>query len=129
MQKRQPLVAVIDDDLGVRKSLEVLLKAFDYRVILYESAEQLLSAKVAETPACLIVDINLPDITGIELARQLLAAGLRWPMIFISGSTDPSWRRQAIELGCVACIDKPFSPRVLIEALATATGPNPFFEK
>ena len=129
MHKRQPLIVVIDDDLGILKSLEALLKAFDYRVALYESAEHFLSVNIDETPACLIVDINLPDITGIELGRQLLAAGLRLPTIFISGSTDPSWRRQAIELGCVAYIEKPFSPRVLIEALASATGPNPFFEQ
>jgi FixJ family two-component response regulator len=129
MQKRQALVAVIDDDLGIRKSLEALLNAFGYRVVLYESAEHLLSAKLDETPACLIVDINLPDITGIELARQLLAGGVKLPTIFISGSTDPSWRRKAIELGCVACIAKPFSPQVLSEALASATGPNPFFEE
>ena len=128
MDKRQPLVAIVDDDSGVRKSLEALLNAFGYRVVLYECAEHLLSAE-AETPACLIVDIELPDITGIELARQLLAAGLRLPTIFISGSTDASWRGEAIRLGCIAYIQKPFSPRVLIEALATATGPNPFFEK
>ena len=129
MQKRQPLVAIIDDDLGIRKSLEALLNACGYRVVLYESAEHLLSAKRDETPACLIVDIDLPDISGIELVRQLLAGGLKLPAIFISGSTEPSWRRQAMELGCVACLEKPFSPRVLIEALASATGPNPFLEE
>ena len=122
MQRRQPLVALIDDDPGVCQSLAVLLKAFGYRVDLYATAEEFLVTTRTDRPACLVIDVQLPDITGIELSRHLLANGIRLPTIFITGSRDDVSRQDAKELGCVAFIYKPFAPRVLLEALKTATG-------
>ena len=129
MKMRQPLVAVIDDDLGVRSSLVTLLRAFGYRTEIYENAEQFLAAKPAEKPACLLLDVNMPAISGFELSRHLLETGNRIPTVFVTALNDMTSRRQAMELGCVAFIEKPFTARVLIEALATATGPDPFFER
>ena len=129
MRKRQPVVAVVDDDLGMRKSFDALLTAFGYRVELYKNAEEFFAAKPAEKPACLVLDVFLSDITGIELSRQMLAAGIKVPTVFVSASKDQMSRRQAVELGCVAFLEKPFAPRLLIEAVATATGPDPFFER
>lgn len=125
MQRRQPLVALIDDDPGVRQSLSVLLKAFGYRVDLYATAEAFLVTACPDRPACLVIDVQLPDITGIELSRHLLANGIRLPTIFITGSRDDVSRQDAKQLGCVAFIYKPFAPRVLLEALKTATGFDP----
>ena len=128
MQRRQPLVALIDDDPGVRKSLAALLSAVGYRVELYATAEEFLVTERTERPACLVLDIHLPDITGIELSRHLLANGIRLPTIFITGSTDEMPRQDAKELGCVAFIQKPSAPGVLLEALRTATGFDPSCE-
>jgi FixJ family two-component response regulator len=125
MQRRQPLVAIVDDDPGVRKSLAALLNASGYRTDLYATAEEFLVTERTERPACLLLDIRLPDITGIELSRHLLANGIRLPTIFITGSGDELSRQDAKELGCVAFIDKPLTPRALLEALRTATGFEP----
>ena len=129
MKMRQPLVAVIDDDLGARSSLGTLLRAFGYQIELYESAEQFLAAEQPEKPACLILDINLSGASGLDLSRHLQADGKRIPTVFVTALRDMMSRRLAMELGCVAFIEKPFTARVLLEALATATGPDPFFER
>jgi FixJ family two-component response regulator len=129
MKMRQPLVAIVEDDLGARSALVTLLRAYGYRVEAYESAEEFLAAKRAEQPACLVLDVNLADISGIELSRHLLANGRKVPTIFVTGLKDERSRRQALELGCVAFIGKPYTAEVLIEAVATATGPDPFFER
>ena len=128
MQRRQPLVAIVDDDPAIRKSLVVLLNAFGYRVEVYASAEEFLVSTPTERPSCVILDIQLPDITGIELSRHLLANGIRLPTIFITGSRDETARQDAKELGCVSYIYKPFAPRVLLEALKAATGFDPCCE-
>ena len=120
MHKRQPLVAVVDDDACLRKSIATLLKAYSYRVELYESAKQFLATKSVERPACLILDVYLGSTTGIELSQHLVARGIKVPTIFVSGSRDQRSRRQALELGCVAFVEKPFVASVLIEAVATA---------
>ena len=125
MQRRQPLVAIVDDDPGVRKSLAGLLNASGYRADLYATAEEFLVTERTERPACLLLDTRLPDITGIELSRHLLANGIRLPTIFITDSGDELSRQDAKELGCVAFIHKPLASRVLLEALRTATGFDP----
>lgn len=128
MQRRQPLVAIVDDDPGIRKSLAVLLNAFGYRVEVYATAEEFLVTTPTARPSCVVLDIQLPDITGIELSRHLLANGIRLPTIFITGSRDEMARQDAKELGCVAYIYKPFAPPVLLEALRAATGFKPCSE-
>jgi FixJ family two-component response regulator len=128
MHRRQPLVAIVDDDPGIRKSLVVLLNAFGYRVEVYASAEEFLITTPTERPSCVVLDIHLPDITGIELSRHLLANGTKLPTIFITGSRDEIARQDAKELGCVAYIYKPFPPRALLQALSVATGFDPCCE-
>ena len=129
MHKRQPLVAVVDDDASVRKSIAILLKAHGYRAELYESANQFLAAETAEQPVCLILDVYLGSTTGIELSQHLRATGMNVPTVFVSGSKDQRARRQAVELGCVAFIEKPFEACTLIEAVTTAIARGPFCEK
>jgi FixJ family two-component response regulator len=114
------VVAVIDDDDVLREALAHLLTADEYGVELYDSAETFL-ASVAETKAsCLLVDIHLDGISGIELGRGLAAAGLRFPIIYMTGSTDATVHGRAMQAGCVALLTKPFSPPALDEALAAA---------
>jgi FixJ family two-component response regulator len=127
--KKPKTVAVVDDDQGIRDSLRALLKAFAFDVELYASAEEFLTGRPRSKAIALLLDIYLGDLSGIELSRQLLAGGLKIPTIFLTGSRDPALRQQAVEQGCIAFLEKPFKARQLIEAVATATGSNPFFEK
>ena len=118
----QKVIAVIDDDLGILESLELLLSSCGYHTELFASAEEFLNAAPTLEAACLITDIHLGDISGVELVRTLCAEGFTLPVIFITGSHDELHRRQATELGCVAFLLKPFSAEPLIEAVAKAIG-------
>jgi FixJ family two-component response regulator len=90
--------------------------------VLFASAEEFLGAAATSEAACLVVDIQLGGISGVELGRQLSASGFTFPIIFMTGSRDELHRRQAMELGCAAFLLKPFSADRLIEAVAKAIG-------
>jgi two-component system response regulator FixJ len=125
MAKRQTLVAWVDAELRARNSTEALLRAFGYAVEVYETGEQFILAARRSKAACLVVDVRLGDLSGVELSRHLVAGGISLPTIFLSASKDELLRRQAAELGSVAFIEKPFSAAVLIEAVVAATGSSP----
>lgn len=127
--KSRPVVAIVDDDLGMRGSLQILLSAFAFRTEIYASAEEFLAALPKTEATCHLLDIQLGDLTGIELTRHLLCLGRKIPTIFMTGRADETLRRQAIELDCVAFFEKPFASQQLIEAIVTATGSNPYFER
>ena len=114
------VVAVIDDDDIVREAVAGLLAAHEYEVELYESAEQFLGAVADSRANCLLVDIHLGGICGIELGRGLAKAGFQFPIIFMTGSPDDLLRWRALEAGCVAFLTKPFAPPALTEALSAA---------
>jgi FixJ family two-component response regulator len=118
----QKVVAVIDDDPEILQSAELLLTAYGYDTKLFASAADFLRAAPTLEAACLVVDIHLGAITGLELVRALCAQGFASPVIFITGSRDELHRRQAIELGCSAFLLKPFPQQGLIEAVAKALG-------
>lgn len=117
----QYTIAVVDDDLGVRKSLARLLSAFGYRVESFASAEEFLSAAPTSKATCLVVDFNLGDMSGLELARGLFAAGFKFPIIFMTGSADDTVRMQCMEFGCVAFLHKPFPEDRLMQAIEKTT--------
>jgi FixJ family two-component response regulator len=127
--KQRKTIAVVDDDVSVAEALRSLLTAFGFDVELYHSAENFLLALPSSRAVALLLDVHLGDESGIDLSRRMLSGGLRIPTIFLTGARDPALRREAIELGCIAFLEKPFAARQLIEALATATGSNPIFEK
>jgi len=118
-------IGFVDDDPDVLLALDNMLAAYDYQTELYTSGEQFLSAARASKAVCLIFDIRLGDITGIELARHLAANGFSFPIVFMSGDTDDVVRRQAAELSCADFLQKPFSVSQLIDAIAQATGLAP----
>jgi FixJ family two-component response regulator len=123
------MIAVIDDDLPLADALQTLLTAFGFDVELYHSAEKFLLGLPSSRAVALLLDVNLGEMSGIELARQLATEGLGIPTVFLTGSKDPVLRQQAVELGCVAFFEKPFAARQLIEALATATSSSSLFER
>jgi FixJ family two-component response regulator len=118
----QKVIVVIDDDLDILLSLELMLSLCGYDTKLFASAEEFLGAAPTLEASCLIVDIQLGEISGLELVRALYAQGCELPVIFITGSRDELHRRQAMELGCAAFLLKPFSAERLIETVRKAIG-------
>ena len=123
MVEQQSVIAVVDDDSAMRQALQQLLSSYGYRTELYSSAGDFLDAAIKSEAACLLVDIQLGDISGIELGRHLTAAGFKFPIIFMTGSSDQVIRRQAIDFGCIAYFQKPFGANELIDAIRQCIAP------
>jgi len=120
MAPSRNVVAIVDDDPGMRQALESMLGAFGYATETYASAEEFVRAAITTEASCLVVDIQLGDISGVELGRHLLATGFEFPIIFMTGSVEETHRRQAMDHGCIAYLLKPFPPKQLVEALSKA---------
>jgi FixJ family two-component response regulator len=119
--KDRNFVLVVDDDPGVLKGLERLLRAHSYKPVLFSSAEAFKDHTDFETAVCVILDINLNDGSGIELGHHLQAEGVSVPVIYMTGSEDPAVRKAALDSGCIAFLTKPFSTHSLIEPLKRAS--------
>ena len=122
MTVRRKVVAIIDDDSLIRDGVANLVAALGYRTETYSSGEGFIDAAIKSEAGCLLVDIQLGDLTGVELARHLLAMGLTFPVIFMTGSHDEITRKQATEFGCVAYLLKPFPADQLVNAITEAIG-------
>lgn len=120
MSDLQKTVAVVDDDPEMRASLATLLGAVGYRAETYDSAETFLTCASTCKASCLVIDINLGDITGVELAHQLCADGMKWPIIFMTGLDDATVNDQASAVSPIAFLQKPFRANDLIDAIKKA---------
>jgi FixJ family two-component response regulator len=120
MQRR--VIAIVDDDPGIREAMQSLISAFGLDTVVHASGQAFLDTAAASEAACLIVDMHLGDMTGVDVVRRLAAAGLKFPTIFITGSPDETLRDQAAELGCVAYLHKPFVAKQMIDAIAQVIG-------
>ena len=118
------LVSVVDDDESVRESLPDLLNEFGYSVRTFSSALDFLASEALEQTKCLILDITMPGMTGIELQAELKRRDKRVPIIFITGTRDEAVRARVVELGAAACLTKPFSDTTLLEALRSVMSPK-----
>jgi FixJ family two-component response regulator len=118
----QLTIAVVDDDPAVRKALARLLSVFGYRAELFASAEEFLAAAPSSTAMCLLLDIKLGEMSGLDLARRLSDDGFEFPIVFMTGSEKNVVRLQCLDLGCVAFLEKPIPEARLMEALAKAAG-------
>jgi FixJ family two-component response regulator len=113
-------VVVIDDDLSVRRSLTRLLASAGYGVIACSSAEEFLAMSSVPRPACLVTDVRMPGMTGLDLLDVLNRRGPSLPIILISGDADPSAPAHARAAGAVRFLLKPFASEDLLGALAEA---------
>jgi FixJ family two-component response regulator len=125
MVMKRKLVAVVDDDPAMRRAMARLLSTLGYGTELFASGEAFLNAAPSSEAACLVVDIQLGDISGLEMGRQLAADGRKVPIIFVTACDDETIHREAAEFGCVAYLMKPFSSDLLIEAIARAIDRSP----
>lgn len=115
----QPIIYVADDDASVRKALERLIRSAGMAAWTFASAEEFLEADLP-LPDCLIVDLCMPGMGGLELQRRLAECGKRIPLIFISAHDDENSRHAALTAGALAFLRKPFEEQALLEALAAA---------
>jgi FixJ family two-component response regulator len=113
-------VFVIDDDSEVRSSIQSLLKAVGLRSESFETAEQFLSNKEPDGPSCLVLDVSLPGVGGLELQRKLAEAGVDTPIIFITGHGDIPMTVKAMKSGAVEFLTKPFLDEELLNAIQQA---------
>lgn len=120
MKKTKSKVAVVDNDAAILRALERLLRAYGYSAELYSSAEEFLDRESANDIGCLILDINLGGISGIELQRKLLSLGHVLPVIFITSDSAEYKLKQVMKIGCIAYLKKPFTSHALIQALTRA---------
>ena len=119
MNSERPVVFVLDDDLSVREALSSLLRAAGLKVSVFESAAEFLQAKKPDSPACLVLDLQLPDISGLELQRELIEADGP-PIVFISGHGDIPSSVRAMKAGAIEFLPKPFGDQELLTAVRSA---------
>ena len=117
---KRPLVSVIDDDESVRESLPDMLRLSGYLVRPFSSAEEFLASDCVGKTRCLILDIAMPGMTGLDLQRELTVRGQEIPIIFITAQADETLRTRLLEQGAVKWLQKPFSDTALFEALNAA---------
>jgi FixJ family two-component response regulator len=119
MPEVTPIVFVVDDDISVRESLELLIRTAGWQPETFESAQEFLSRPRPTVPSCLVLDVSLPGLSGLELQEQL-AERTDMPIIFITGHGDVPMTVQAMKAGAVEFLTKPFSDTVLLEAIRSA---------
>ena len=120
MAPASPVVFVVDDDISVRESLELLLQNEGWQVETFASAHQFLDRPRALVPSCLILDVSLPGLNGLDLQQRLAADRRDMPIIFITGHGDVPMTVRAMKAGAVEFLTKPFSDQVLLDAIRQA---------
>jgi len=116
-ESKQRRVFVVDDDPSMRNALKNLLRSAGFEPVLFASAEEFLDASRSDLPSCLIVDIRLPGLSGLELQRELAIANVSIPIIFITAHADDAILARAMEAGAIACFTKPFCDGDLLNAI------------
>src|SRR5580658_496680 len=120
MPPAKSIVFVVDDDVSVRESLELLIDAAGWQPELCASAQEFLDHPPAPVPHCLVLDISLPGINGLDLQKRVIAERPEMPIIFITGYGDVPKTVQAMKAGAVEFLTKPFKDEVLVEAVRHA---------
>lgn len=115
-----PVVYVIDDDLAMREALDSLLRSVGLRVYGFGSASEFLTAKVTDAPSCLILDIRLPEVSGLDFQGRLQTAGFAVPIIFMTGYGDIPMTVRAMKAGALDFLTKPFRDQDMLDAVSRA---------
>jgi FixJ family two-component response regulator len=115
-----PVVFIVDDDANVRRSIQDLLSSVALRSEAFGTPQQFLDTKPAGCPACLVLDVRLPGMSGLDFQRGLAEAGVTIPIIFITGHGDVPMTVQAMKSGAVEFLTKPFRPQELLDAVQQA---------
>jgi FixJ family two-component response regulator len=115
-----PTVVVVDDDISVRESLELLIQNEGWQPALFESAQEFLARLPSVAPSCLILDVNLPDLSGLDIQQRITDEKSSTPIIFITGYADIPTSVRAMKAGAAEFLTKPLDDKILIEAIRNA---------
>jgi FixJ family two-component response regulator len=120
LMPQAPIVFVVDDDISVRESLELMIRTAGWQPALFASAQEFLAHPRTVAPSCLVLDVSLPDLNGLDLQKRIATDRADMPIIFITGYGDVPMTVQAMKAGAVEFLTKPFSDDVLLDAIRHA---------
>jgi FixJ family two-component response regulator len=120
VKEADSVVFVVDDDSSVREAIKSLIRSVGLRVETFETAQQFLGSKRPEVPGCVVLDVRLPGLSGLDLQRQLAANGITLPVIFITGYGDIPMSVTAMKAGALEFLTKPFRDQDLLDAIQKA---------
>ena len=120
MPQTTPIVFIVDDDVSIRESLAPLIRIEGWRPETYASAQEFLARPVADVPSCLVLDVSLPDLNGLDVQKHVAGRRAELPIIFITGHGDIPMSVQAMKAGAVEFLPKPFQNEVLLSAIRNA---------
>jgi FixJ family two-component response regulator len=120
MNETEAIVFVVDDDQSVREALDSLFRSTGLHVITFDSAQEFLQSEKPESAACLVLDVRMPGLSGLDLQREMGNAGIHIPIIFITGHGDIPMTVQAMKAGAVEFLTKPFREQDLLDAVGQA---------
>ncbi len=115
-----PIVFVVDDDVSVRESLELLIRCEDWQVEVFSSADEFLARERSLVPSCLVLDVSMPGLSGLDLQKRIANERTDMPIIFITGFGDVPMTVQAMKAGAVEFLTKPFTDEILLSAIGQA---------
>ena len=119
---RESFTTIYIDDASIQRALKRLLTSWDYHACAFDSAEDFLGSLWAPGEGCLVLDIWLPGMTGLDLQEKLASRGVKYPIIFMTAHDNPQWRERAGKAGAVAYLKKPFHEQSLLEAIRLTRG-------
>lgn len=119
-RKPEAVIAIVDDDPSAREGLQTLIRSAGWRVEAFVSAQEFLSRPGAEAPSCLILDLQLPGLSGLDLQKRMAEVGLEIPIVFLTGHGDIPASVQAMKAGAVEFLTKPFDEQQLFQAIREA---------
>jgi FixJ family two-component response regulator len=120
LSNKKPMIAIVDDDKGAREALELLVRSLGHNTCTFGSAVEFLKSEKLHDTSCLISDVHMPGLSGLDLQDRLIANAHRMPIIFITGHLNESTRARAMEAGAVGFLGKPFKDNHLLTCIETA---------
>jgi FixJ family two-component response regulator len=117
-----PIIAIVDDDKLTSEATAELIKIFGLSALVFDSAEAFLNSNGPLLTSCLILDVQMPGINGLQLQRKLKSAGHQIPVIFVTAFPDESLRKAALKAGAICYMKKPFNPANLMNCIRAAIG-------
>jgi FixJ family two-component response regulator len=122
MDRSRLRIAVVDDDESVRKALKRLLRAANLDATTFASGRDFLNSLAAQLPDCVVLDLHMPGMSGMDVQQQLAGSGLRLPVVIITGHDEPETRSRCLSAGAAAYLRKPLDDETLLDAIHRAAG-------
>jgi FixJ family two-component response regulator len=122
--QKVPVISIVDDDGSVREATQSLVRSLGYRAVTFRSAQEFLESSHLKTTACLITDVQMPGLSGVEFQDRLIAEGHRIPVIFVTAFLDEGLQARVLKSGAFGYLPKPFNEDRFIECLDAALGAN-----